>query len=92
MPELPEWPLNLTVGPSAYHRLPAVWNLVRDRRDEKQVEKSLDWPQTRGTVTTREVAWAHVEVGYSRTRALLPHGVLSFALQPRFGPASVFAK
>jgi len=22
MPELPEWPLNLTVGRSAYHRLP----------------------------------------------------------------------
>jgi Protein of unknown function (DUF3592) len=59
----PSWIL-IALWPIAFVIVWAIWNLIRDRQDEKEVEKSLDWPETQGTVATTEVAWAHVEVSY----------------------------
>ena len=42
----------------------AIWNTVRDSRDEKLVERSLTWPETQGRVMSSRVVWAHVEVKY----------------------------
>jgi uncharacterized protein DUF3592 len=42
----------------------AIWNMVRDSRDEKLLEHSLAWPETQGRVMSSRVVWAHVEVKY----------------------------
>ena len=42
----------------------AVWNSVRDSRDEKLFLRGLEWPEAKGTVKRSRVAWAHVEVSY----------------------------
>ena len=54
---LPLWTL-LFVG------IWAIWNVVRDSRDEKLVERSLAWPEAQGKVMSSRVVWAHVEVKY----------------------------
>ncbi len=42
----------------------AIWNMVRDSRDERLVERSLAWPEAQGKVVTSKVVWSHVEVRY----------------------------
>lgn len=59
----PYWIL-IALWPIGFVIVWAIWNFVRDRRDEKQVEKSLDWPESPGIVTSTQVAWAHIEVCY----------------------------
>ena len=40
----------------------AIWNIMGDSRNEKPVERSLDWPEAQGRVVSSKVVWAHVEV------------------------------
>ena len=54
---VPLWPIISTI-------IWAVWNSVRDSRDEKLVERSLAWPEVQGKVVSSKVVWAHVEVIY----------------------------
>ena len=54
---IPLWPL-VFVG------VWAIWNMARDSRDEKLIERSIDWPEADGRVITSRVVWAHVEVRY----------------------------
>lgn len=54
------WPFAFMVGW-------ALWNSLRDSRDEKLVLRSLEWPEVNGSVTESRVAWAHVEVSYEYT-------------------------
>lgn len=54
---IPLWPL-------AFVGIWAIWNIVRDSRNEKLVEHSLAWPEAQGKVVSSKVAWAHVEVTY----------------------------
>jgi Protein of unknown function (DUF3592) len=54
---IPLWPL-VFIG------VWAIWNMVRDSRNEKLVEHSLAWPEVHGKVVSSKVAWAHVEVKY----------------------------
>ena len=61
----PFWPLVFIV-------VWAIWNSVRDARDEKKLLRSLDWPETSGKVTGNEVVWAHVRVSYEYS---LPTGI-----------------
>ncbi len=52
---IPLWPL-------AFVGIWAIWNIARDSRDEKLVERSLGWPEAQGIVVASRVVWAHVEV------------------------------
>ena len=54
---IPLWPLLFVI-------VWAIWNMARDSRDEKLMERSIDWPEAQGTVVTSRVVWAHVEVMY----------------------------
>jgi hypothetical protein len=51
------WPIALVI-------VWAVLNMARAGRDEKEVQRSLAWPQTEGLVISSRVVWAHVEVDY----------------------------
>src|SRR5260370_8465505 len=42
----------------------AIWNMVRDSRDERLVERSLACPESQVKDTTTKVVWSHVEVRY----------------------------
>jgi hypothetical protein len=59
----PYWPL-LGLWPIGFVVIWAIWNTVRQDRDVALVEKSLNWPEVQGTVTSCKVKWVHVEVGY----------------------------
>src|SRR5689334_2656621 len=54
---IPLWPL-------AFVLIWAIWNIARDSRDEKLVERSLGWPEAQAIVVASSVVWAHVEVKY----------------------------
>jgi hypothetical protein len=54
---IPLWPLLFVI-------VWAIWNMTRDSRDEKLIERSIDWPEAQGTVVSSRVVWAHVEVMY----------------------------
>jgi|ERR1700688_970164 hypothetical protein len=54
---IPLWPL-------AFVGVWAIWNMRRDSRNEKLVERSLAWPEVQGRVVSSKVVWAHVEVKY----------------------------
>ena len=51
------WPLGFVL-------IWAIWNALRDSRDEKLLLRSIDWPETKGRVLSSEVVWAHVNVVY----------------------------
>lgn len=51
------WPIWLVV-------IWALWNMRRDSKDERMIQRSLDWPETQGKVVNSGVSWAHVEVSY----------------------------
>jgi len=54
---IPLWPL-------AFAGFWAIWNMRRDSRNEKLMERSLAWPEVQGRVVSSKIAWAHVEVKY----------------------------
>jgi hypothetical protein len=58
------WWILIALWPVGFALVWAIWNVMRGSRDEKQVLKSLDWPETQGMVTSTEVVWAHVEITY----------------------------
>jgi hypothetical protein len=41
-----------------------MWKSFRDSADEKQVLRSLEWREAKGTVLNTEVVWGHVSVSY----------------------------
>ena len=51
------WPLALLI-------IWAVWNSVRDSKNEVAGVKSIEWPETMGIVSSSQVVWAHVEVEF----------------------------
>ena len=54
---VPLWPIFL-VG------IWAVWNMIRDSRQEKTALRAANWPEIQGKVTSSKVAWGHYEVAY----------------------------
>ncbi len=71
------WPIGFVV-------VWAIWNLLRDGSDEKEVVKNLAWPETQGTVTATEVMWAHVEVAYKYSVASTEYtGKFEISLPPQ---------
>jgi hypothetical protein len=54
---LPLWPL-------LFMAIWAIWNMARDSRDAKLVQRSLAWPEAQGKVLTSKIVWAHVAVSY----------------------------
>ena len=54
---LPVWPL-------IFMGIWAIWNMARDSRDAKLVQRSLAWPEAQGWVLTSKIVWAHVAVTY----------------------------
>jgi hypothetical protein len=62
-PEQPYY-LLFILWPVGFIGIWALWNAVRDRRDEKLVKESLGWPEAQGVITASRVAWAHVKVDY----------------------------
>jgi hypothetical protein len=54
----------LTLWPLVLVGIWAIWNMVRDSRNEKLMERSLAWPEAQGRVVSSKVVWAHVEVTY----------------------------
>jgi Protein of unknown function (DUF3592) len=51
------WPLWLLI-------VWAVWNMRRDSKDQRLVQRSLAWPESQGKVVNSAVVWGHVEVSY----------------------------
>jgi len=54
----------ICLWPFAFLAIWAMWKSFRDSSDEKQVLRSLEWSEARGTVLNSEVVWEHVSVTY----------------------------
>jgi len=54
----------ICLWPLAFLAIWALWKSLRDSADEKQVLRSLEWREVKGTVLSSEVAWEHVAVNY----------------------------
>ena len=51
------WPLFFVV-------IWAIWNMMRDTRQEKVALRSTDWPEVQGKVQSSKIVWGHYEVTY----------------------------
>jgi Protein of unknown function (DUF3592) len=61
----------------------AVWNTLRDSREQRLIGRSLNWPETQGQVRQTKVVWAHVEVSYEyRVAARTYVGTYKISLSP----------
>lgn len=63
---LPFWPIYFVV-------IWAVWNSLREDKDQKKLLRSLEWPEIEGRVTGNEVVWAHVRVTYEYSVAAISY-------------------
>jgi len=54
----------ICLWPLAFLAIWALWKSLRDSADEKQVLRSLEWREVKGTVLSSEVVWEHVAVNY----------------------------
>jgi hypothetical protein len=73
---LPLWPLEVLL-------FWAIWKMARDSKDEKEVERSLTWPEVQGKVISSKTVWAHVEIAYEYwVLAQRYEGVHKIALRP----------
>jgi Protein of unknown function (DUF3592) len=65
----------------------AIFRMLRDSRDAKLMQRSIDWPQTQGTVITNVQVRSHVEVEYEysvSSRRYLGLYVIPLYKQSRF--------
>jgi hypothetical protein len=60
--DLHTWWLLLALWPVYILLAGSIVSLLRKSRNAKQLERSGEWPETRGTVTTSLLKLAHVEV------------------------------
>lgn len=42
----------------------AIWNMMRDSRQEKVALRSTDWPEVQGKVQSSKIVWGHYAVTY----------------------------
>jgi [ribosomal protein S5]-alanine N-acetyltransferase len=63
-PAYPGWIYMLPLWPLGVLLLWTIWKITRDSKDEKEVERSLTWPEVQGTVISGKTVWAHVEITY----------------------------
>ena len=42
----------------------AIWNMMRDSRQEKTALRSTDWSEVQGKVQSSKIVWGHYEVTY----------------------------
>jgi len=42
----------------------AVWNMLRDSRQERAALRAANWPEIQGKVTNSKAVWGHFEVTY----------------------------
>ena len=42
----------------------AVWNILRDSRQEKEALRAAKWPEAQGKVLGAKAVWGHFEVAY----------------------------
>ena len=101
----PEWELRMTGQNHWFHwymLIPfwpiysvlvwAVWNSLRETKDQKKLLTSLQWPETQGRVTGNEVVWAHVRVTYEYSVAGITYcGRYDISLAPVVPGRSVTA-
>jgi len=42
----------------------AIWNVMRDSRQEKEALRSTEWPEVQGKIKSSKIVWGHYEVKY----------------------------
>ena len=62
--DLPGWVYLVALWPLGFFCIWAFWNMMRDSREEKSMERSLNWPEKQGRVLRSKTVWGHVEVVY----------------------------